>query len=261
MIWRLAAAYPDYLLQLSALLRDPVYHGHNIPKGHGHAVLLIPGFLTGDWMLMIMAGWLNRMGYRTYFSGIHWNVDCPNRTAEVLGWRLDHITQETGHPITIIGHSLGGMLARFLGVNFPQQINHVVALGSPLDGSLRVNPLVPLTFCTLQNFRSQRESLSPSCGSHQCTCQFAQTVGAALSETVTLTSVYSKEDEIVDWRASVDPQGTNIQVSGHHLGLTVNREVYRAIAATLAEQAPITRQPSPLAHPCNLGESCQSTCH
>jgi hypothetical protein len=30
----------------------------------------------------------------------------------------------------------------------------------------------------------------------------------------------------VDWRACVDPQGNNYQVSGRHLGLVVNREAF-----------------------------------
>jgi len=47
MPWRLAASYPDYFLQLSALLRDPVYRGINVSEGKEEPVLLIPGFFGG----------------------------------------------------------------------------------------------------------------------------------------------------------------------------------------------------------------------
>jgi hypothetical protein len=50
------------------------------------------------------------------------------------------------------------------------------------------------------------------------------------------TAVFSKQDEVVDWHTCVDPQGANWQVSGRHLGLVVNREVYRIIADTLASR-------------------------
>ena len=148
MAWRLSTFYPEYLYQFTTLLHDPVYRGANVPQGQGQPVLLVPGFLAGDWTMIVMAGGLNRIGYRTYFSGIDWNVDCPNKTGEKLQWRLEQIAKETTGPLTVIGHSLGGLLARFLGANFPAQVNQVVALGSPLDVSnpANVHPLVRSTF-------------------------------------------------------------------------------------------------------------------
>ena len=240
MLWQLAASYPDYLYQLSALVRDPVYHGNGVPNGQGQPILLIPGFFAGDWTLTVMAGWLNRMGYHAYFSGINWNVDCPNKTAEILGWRLDYIMRESGGPITVIGHSLGGMLGRFLGVNFPEKIGHVFALGAPIDGnSLKVHPLVPLAFRTLQVLRKRADGVSSACGSSLCSCRFSRTVFSSLPAGLGFTSIFSKQDEVVDWHSCIDPQGQNRQVSGRHIGLIVNREVYRILANTLA-----TRQSS-----------------
>jgi len=234
MPWRLAASYPDYFLQLSALLRDPVYRGINVPESQGEPVLLIPGFFGGDWTMLVMAGWLNRIGYRVYFSGIDWNIDCPNKTSELLRWRLDHITKETGCPITVIGHSLGGILARFLGTNFPKKIRHVVAIGAPIDGSMEVHPLASLAFRTLQALRRAGDQSFPDCGSSRCTCQFIQTAFSPLPEGVRLTAIFSKQDEVVDWHACLDPQGENKEVSGRHVGLIVNRQVYRILADTLA---------------------------
>lgn len=236
MPWRFVASCSDYLYQLAALLRDPVYHGRRVPKGHGESVLLIPGFLAGDWAMTVMAGWLNRLGYRAYLSGIDWNVDCPNKTGELLRWRLDSITRETHNPVIIVGHSLGGMLARFLGANFPEHIRHVVALGSPIDGSMRVHPLLPLAFRTLQALRRTTDTSAAACGSAQCACQFTQTTFSPLPEGVKFTSIFTKRDEVVDWRSCVDPQGENREVSGRHIGLIVNRGVYQILANTLATQ-------------------------
>lgn len=237
MNWRLAVACPDYLLHLGALLRDPVYLGYEAPRGNHHPVLLIPGFLAGDWTLWTMAGWLNRLGYRAYFSGIFWNVDCPNRTGNMLQLRLETIMQETGQPVTIIGHSLGGMLGRFLGTAFPDKIRHVITLGAPIDGSMRVNPLVPLTFHTLKTLRKSPQPRIATCGSHQCPCRFAQSIFAPFPSEVGFTSVFTKQDEIVDWRACIDAARQNWEVSGSHLSLIVNRAVYRILASTLAAES------------------------
>jgi pimeloyl-ACP methyl ester carboxylesterase len=235
---RLAASYSEYFLQLASLLSDPVYRGTQVPRGKGEPILLIPGFLAGDWTLGVLAGWLNRVGYRAYFSGVHWNIDCPNRTGDLLRWRLDHITQETGSSLVVIGHSLGGLLARFLGANFSEKIRHVVALGSPIDrNSLRVHPFVPLAFRTLQTLRRSAQDAFPHCGSPRCVCEFGQTAFAPLPEDVGSTCIFTKQDEVVDWRACLDPQGANREVSGRHMSLIVNRQVYRILANILANIA------------------------
>jgi len=232
----LLTSYPDYLAQLARLLADPVYRGNGVVSGKGQAVLLIPGFLAGDWSLLRMSGWLNRLGYRSYFSGIDWNIDCPNATATKLQWRLEQLTTESVGPLTVIGHSLGGLLARFLVANFPAQVRHVIALGSPLDVSTpdHIHPIVHAAFRLLTPLRQRGNPAFRSCGSTTCTCRFAKTAFARLPSGVSLTSIFSKQDAIVDWQASVDPDGENIAVSGGHMGLIVNREVYRAVAATLA---------------------------
>jgi len=234
MPWQLVASTGDYFFQLGALLRDPIYRGAHIQGGKGEPVLLIPGFLGGDWTMVVMAGWLNRIGYRAYFSGIGWNIDCPNRTGELLRWRLDSILKREGTPLVVIGHSLGGMLARFLGSNFPEKIRHVISLGSPVNRSLRVHPLVHFAFLLLQPLRHLKGRTAPQCGSLDCTCNFSQTVFLPLPPGVGFTSIFSKQDEIVDWRASIDPVGDNQEVSGRHLGLIVNPQVYQILARTLA---------------------------
>jgi pimeloyl-ACP methyl ester carboxylesterase len=236
MPWHLTVSPADYFLQLAALLHDPVYRGIQVPKGTGEPILLIPGFLGGDWTLLVLAGWLNRLGYRAYFSGIDWNVDCPNRTSERLRWRLDHIIQETGRPLTVIGHSLGGVLARFLGVNFPEKIRHAIALGSPIDGSGRVHPLVLFTLQLLRPLWWMKGQISPDCGSPRCTCRFSQTAFSPLPQGVCFTTIFSKEDEVVDWRACLDPQGDNREVSGGHAGLIVNSQVYHLLIRILNPQ-------------------------
>jgi len=230
----------DFAQSLSCLLCDPVFYGADIVRGDNRPVLLIPGFFAGDWSLSTMARWLMRIGYRPYLSGIDWNVGCPDEKSGRLGWRLAHITDECGMPAVVLGHSLGGMLARFLGVNFPEKISHVFALGAPIDGtSFKVHPLVPLAFRTLQILRKRADGVSSACGSLACSCRFSRTAFSSLPTGVDFTSIFTKQDEVVDWRSCIDPQGENRQVFGRHIGLIVNREVYRILASTLA-----TRQSS-----------------
>lgn len=238
MPWSFLLFSSDYFLQLASLLRDPIYQGVAVPDGQGQPVMLIPGFMGGDWTLFVLAGWLNRMGYRAYFSGIHWHVDCPNKTGEWLRWRLEHIITKTGKPVIVIGHSLGGTLARFLGANFPEKVNKIVALGSPLDPTLRIPPLVLRAFQVLRPLRLLTDRPPPACGSARCACQFARTAFSPLPEGIGFTSIFTKQDRIVPWTMSVSHQGDNKEVSGGHIGLIVNRQAYRILADILADEQP-----------------------
>jgi pimeloyl-ACP methyl ester carboxylesterase len=221
--------YSDYLLQLALLIHDPIYSDHNLSPGAGRPLLLIPGFLVGDLSLRVMAGWLRRIGYRPYLSGITWNVYAPERTSALLTLRLTYIVEETHSPVILIGHSLGGVLARFLSASAPQYVRHVVTIGSPLsDAPHAVHPMIRGAFLFLHRLRNPRGRISPA-QSH-----FAATVSAPLPPSVEGTTIFSRDDEIVDWRACIDPRGTNYQVPGRHLGLVVNRAVYRLLATILS---------------------------
>jgi pimeloyl-ACP methyl ester carboxylesterase len=225
----------DYLSRLSTLLLDPVYRGVDVPRGKGEPVLLIPGFLGGDWTLTIMAGWLRRIGYRPYLSGIAFNVGNPYRTGETLGWRLAYIVEETNSPVFIVGHSLGGLLARFLGSQFPRNVRHVVALGSPIHDPLdAAHPLVLSLFFTLQSLQKSKDRSSFANGHPQLLYRFLRDITAPLPRGVSFTSIFTKRDEVVDWRSCLEPQGDNREVPGRHVSLIVNSRVYHALAAILA---------------------------
>jgi triacylglycerol lipase len=240
MSWRIMTSYTDYAYQLRMLLRDPLFHGNEAPCGNGEPILLIPGFLAGDWSLAVLTGWLSRLGYRAYCSGIDWNIKCPKTTSELLHWRLESVAKEAQQPVTIIGHSLGGVLARYLAASQPQQVRQVVALGSPIDGSMRIHPLVPLAFKMIQHVQGLSTQPLPPCAKDvRCSCEFVKGAFGSLGPDARFTAIYSKQDEIVDWRACIDPAKTNYEVQGQHLGLIVNLAVYRLLGQLLAPEAPV----------------------
>jgi triacylglycerol lipase len=117
-----AYAYFEFLQQFASLVRAPVGYGVGVPRGDGHPVLLIPGFTAGDWSLGTLARWLGRVGYRPYLSGIDLNVGCPQRPMELVGWRVEKIARESGQRVTIIGHSLGGVLGRAIAAANPANV-------------------------------------------------------------------------------------------------------------------------------------------
>ncbi len=231
-----AIAYFDYLRQLSQLIRDPLSYGVGVPRGDGHPVLLIPGFTAGDWSLGTMARWLGRIGYRPYLSGIDLNVGCPKRKLEMLGWRVEKIASDSNDSVTVIGHSLGGVLARAIGTTKPKAVRRTIALGSPIrEGWNAVHERVRPALQTIQSFWQTFSGAPDNCGNFDCSCGFAQAVYAAARRP--FSSIYTRHDEVVQWESCIDEAGENYEVSGRHASLIVNPEVYRLVASILASQA------------------------
>ena len=55
-----------------------------------------PGFLAGDFTLLVMRDWLRRIGYRPYTCGFVANVDCSNRALERVERRVDAVHSRHG---------------------------------------------------------------------------------------------------------------------------------------------------------------------
>ncbi len=231
-----AYAYFDFLQQFASLVRDPVGYGVGVPRGDGRPVLLIPGFTAGDWSLGTMARWLGRVGYRPYLSGIDLNVGCPRRKMELVGWRVEKIARESGQRVTIIGHSLGGVLGRAIAAANPANVRQVVALGSPIrDGWAGVHDRIRPALQAIQSFWQTVSDEPESCGTSECSCAFAAAVFAPTPGKSRFSAIYTRRDEIVQWQSCIDDAGSNFEVPGLHASLIVNREVYRILGSILAE--------------------------
>ena len=64
-------------------------------RRHRRGVLLIPGFGAGDLSLSPIGDRLREHGYRTFFSGIWCNVDCPDHTLPRLEKILRKASRKT----------------------------------------------------------------------------------------------------------------------------------------------------------------------
>ncbi len=210
----LLAAYP--LLSLS-------------PRGDGHSVMVLPGFLAGDESTAILRRFLRRIGYQPEPWELGRNTGRPEIVQRLLPERFEDFAQRTGARVTLIGQSLGGVYARELARMFPESVRQVITLGSPfatVNGTSTV-PIVRRLFeqqsgMTVEAMRALLEQLDP----HR-------------SPPVPLTAIYSKGDGVVNWRVckeAIEDQLTqNIEVCGSHCGMAFNPTIYRIVADRLAQ--------------------------
>src|SRR5260370_13755953 len=93
--WRPAAEF-------GLLLEDPLFWGWGVPRGDGHAVLVLPGLFAGDRYLQPLRGWLGRVGYPPILSGLARNPGWSESLVRELGEVPARDAPRTGRPLAMI---------------------------------------------------------------------------------------------------------------------------------------------------------------
>ena len=227
-----------FAAELVLLHAAPVYYGLGTPHGDGSGVVLIPAFLCPDHYLFPLHKWLGRIGYDAFFSGISCNAECPNLLIKrCLNETIEKALAKTGRRIHLIGHSLGGVIARSIAGQRPQDIASVITLGAPFRGTVAHSSILHAAETVRRRILKEHGAgVLPACYTGHCTCDFVDSLQRSLPPSVLETAVYTPDDGVVDWRyCRTDNPESDFQVSGTHLGLAYNSSVYTIIANRLAQ--------------------------
>jgi triacylglycerol lipase len=229
---------PLAVTELAELRRDPVWRLRGVPEGDGRPVALVPGFMAGDASLGTLTDWLRRAGYRTARVGIRINVGCSAELVDRLEERVERLAEKTGEKVTLVGQSRGGLLARGLAMRRPDLLESVVTLGSPHQDPFAIHPLVLLQIGVVGTLGTLGIPglFRDSCWFGDCCDAFRRQAKASTPEGLPVVSVFSKRDGIVDWRSCLVPGAQHVEVPGTHMGMAMNRHVYRVLADTLASR-------------------------
>jgi pimeloyl-ACP methyl ester carboxylesterase len=206
----------------SSLLLSPLLM--RAPRGDGHPVLALPGFLASDLSMAPLRRYLKELGYDTYGWQMGRNTGGVTRMRAALRDRLAGIHAATGRKVSVVGWSLGGVYARDLALHAPDMVRYVVTLGSPFSGDVRAT-----------NATRLYEAMSGEAVGEDPELQRA----IAGDLPVPTTSIYSRTDGIVNWRTCLlRPSDTAENIEVHlasHVGLGVNAAALWAVADRLAQ--------------------------
>jgi pimeloyl-ACP methyl ester carboxylesterase len=219
-----------------ALRASGVYRGEGVPRGHGEPVVVVPGFLGSYAHLHELRDWLTRIGYRVFDPGFERNIECPDVLLERLEEQIASLGGSGGEPPRLIGHSLGGSLARAAAVRMPAQVAQVITLGSPLR-SVRAHPaVVELARMLVHLVPARHGGRAGHEHDETCACELAGALASTFPAAIARTAIYSRSDGIVDWRSTIegDP-AVDVEVVSTHIGMVVNAGAYAAIARALAD--------------------------
>lgn len=200
-----------------------------LPKGDGHAVMTLPGFMASNSSTVPMRGMLSKLGYDAHGWDSGRNVRVDNALLGRLESQLDKLYKASGRKVSLIGWSLGGVLARELAKLHPEKVRLVISLGSPISDD-RGHTNAARLFELLNGKEPE-----PMRG--------GRFRGLDQAPPVPTTSIFTKTDGIVHWRGSVQHPSKdkgahpseNIQVHASHCGLGVNPSVMVAMADRLAQ--------------------------
>jgi pimeloyl-ACP methyl ester carboxylesterase len=198
----------------------------NLPKGDGHPVLVLPGFMASDHSTRPMRRLFDDLGYNAYGWGLGRNVKFNEQRERDMSDLVERIYDENGEKLSIVGWSLGGVFARELAKMHPDIVRTVISLGSPISNDRR--HAAPSRLFEMINGKETRPE---SEGRYR---------DLAAAPPVPTTSILTKTDGVVSWRGSVQcptkgEQTENIVVPASHVGLGVNPLVMVAVADRLAQ--------------------------
>ena len=217
---------PRALSEASALIPTfPLLR--KLPPGDGHSVMTLPGYLATDWSKFLMRQYLKLWGYDAHRWTLGRNIgltadrDIENR----LDKRLLQLYETSGRKVSLVGWSLGGLLAIEMARRNPQYVRAVITLGSPIGDPKATHlwRLYEVTTGTCLQDGSVRRRIK----------RFRDPIPG-----VPVTAIYSKTDAIVSSRiAKVSPgdDAENIGIFTSHIGMGFNPLVLYAVADRLRE--------------------------
>ena len=210
--WELAAT----------LAATPLFN--RLPPGDGHPVLVFPGLSAPDATTLPLRTFLRARGYEPYEWEQGFNLGPREGVLDRCRERANAIYQKHGQPVSLVGWSLGGVYAREIAKELPQQTRCVITLGTPFSGHPRANNAWRLYEMVSGHRLDEADALIDQ---------------VRKPPPVPTTSVYSRTDGVVSWLCSLNedsPLTENIGVHASHLGMGMNPLALYVVADRLAQK-------------------------
>ena len=212
-------------------------------------VIVVPGLWASDGTMSTLRRFLTKSGYDAQGWGLGRNLAGRGWRGEIAdlshGWAIGERERKNrgegavpalcdqfgqvvrarsealGKPIALVGWSLGGFLAREAARDHPDHVSGVITLGSPLIGGPKY---------TFVNKRYKRRGLDRDWIAQQTVARHSVPIQCPV------TSIYSKNDAIVHWSASIDhwtPAAEHFEVNCTHTAYGFHAPSFKIIKSQL----------------------------
>ncbi|HET8970322.1 MAG TPA: alpha/beta fold hydrolase [Candidatus Nanopelagicales bacterium] len=202
-------------------------------------VVLVPGFLAGDFAMRPMSDALRAAGHWTGRSGIAPNVGCTLTLAAALTERVAQVAQDRGSPVALVGWSRGGTIGKLVALRRPDLVASLITLATPNLDPLAVNATLARELALLTRLRALGVPglLGEDCIAGDCAAQVRDELAVDLPADLPYLSVFSTSDGVVDWRACLDPAAEHQEVDATHMAMGAEPAVIELVVGRLAPAA------------------------
>ncbi|GAA0859086.1 hypothetical protein [Aliiglaciecola litoralis] len=203
------------------------------PRGDKHPVMVIPGFLASDLSTKPIRSFLKMKGYTPYGWGLRRNLGThitggQHIVSDALLNRVIELCVRHERKVSLVGWSLGGILAREVARAIPDCVRQVISLGSPFNGPHGSAPMAAKMFELINGDLAKREP---------------EAITRIIPPPqVPSTAIFSRSDGVAHWKACKNNDehchelSENIEVKGSHMGLGHNAQVLWIVANRLAQK-------------------------
>lgn len=189
-----------------------------------HPVAVFPGFSAGDLSTFALRRHLRSRGFRVHRWRLGVNRgDVPALIPRVVE-RTEALFDRYAEPISLVGWSLGGVLAREVARERPDMVRRVVTLGSPVIGGPKYTRAAGFYRNVL---KQDLDEIERSVDERN-----------RIPIQVPVTAIFSKRDKVVQWEACIDhfnEHCEHVEVDASHLTLGFDPKILKLVGAKVAE--------------------------
>jgi len=212
------ATLADLAVQYPTLAR-------HVPMGDGRPVLVLPGLINADGSVWLMVRFLRRLGYQAepWRLGRNFGLRTVGAEGERLIERVRALSARRRAPVTLIGVSLGGIMARLVAHRAPDVVRAVITIASPYAAGPRATNV----------WRTYQWVSGEKIDDPRLAERLAE---AARPLPMPATAIWSPSDGLVQGRACFVPDEPGLRViaiPGSHIGVQWRPAVLKAVAGVL----------------------------
>ena len=187
-------------------------------------ILLIPPYLGNDNSTIFVRKYLKSIGFKTYKWDLGVNM-INSKSLPKLIEKLDEIYEKHQEKVSLVGWSGGGLFAKIIANRYPEKVEQLITIGSPVWGvkNMKTPIIKTLEFVRGAKLRERNLKLIKE---------------LEKIPKVPITCIYTKTDGLIPWKNCMEAETfrddiKNVEVFGSHCGMGANATVLLTVANAL----------------------------